>query len=1319
MSVDDELMLSLAAAIADGANIDWADVEARITEPGREDLLRHLRALAALGGACRSDNGGEPQSEAEPAVPLATGDITLGSGRFLVTRRLGSGAFGVVYEAYDTARAATIAIKRVRAVDIASIYDVKKEFRVLADLMHPNLVTLYDLFADGDDWFIVMELVRGVDFLTYVRGADGAPATTAPQAGGEAPSRIADWSRLERAVSQLVRAVCYLHERGKLHRDLKPTNVLVTPDGTLKVLDFGLTTEIVPDVMGESFRIRGTPAYVAPEQAAGQPATEASDWYSVGVMVFEAVSGERPFDGGFLQVLDAKQRHDAQPLSALRSEVPEPLDTLCRELLDRRPERRPGDAEIAARVARVWPASVEAAPRPPASRRTAPFVGRAAQLRVLDRAFDAAMAGRAQMVFVRGSSGLGKTALIRRFLAGLRQRQPTAVLLSGRCYERESVPYKALDNVMDRLSHYLRTLPSGEVDALLPRDVPALARLFPILQRVDSIATSRFRPATVANAHELRRRSFAAFRELLARLSDRRPTVLVVDDLHWGDSDSAALIADLMFGDDPPPLLFVACYRFEEMFSSAPLRTLVFGEQPAPAVCDLHEVEVAELSEQEAFELASALTTMQGGAVTNVESVVREAGGSPFFINELIQYSAAADRADLEATADAGHDGSSRVVLEAVIGARVRRLDEDARRLLHVLAIFGGPLQLSVAVAAAGLAEGGLHAVLLLRAAHLTRTRLGDAGEEIEFYHDRIREAVFADLAAGDVPHLHARLAAVLQEAGNVAPETLLVHFRGAGQLEAAHEQAVRAGDRARDAVAFDRAAAYYRTALGLSQLDGGRRHDIEVKLADALAASGRGYEAAHAYFAAAQGALAAEWISLQRQAADQLLRSGHIEEGLDAIRRVLAALGMEMAGSPLRALQSVLVRRLWLRLRGLGFRPRDKSQISEEQLVRVDACWTVATAIGVVDTICGADFQARHLTLALDTGDPFRVARALALDSAYAALGGSRTVGRQRTLTRVAQQLADQVGQREMLAYVTLAKGVGAFFQGDWTGAREFLQRAEPMLRECPTSIAWELDTTYFYHLVALFYLGEINEVVHRLPGFLREARERDDLTAATNLRTRIAYIIHLAADQPEAARQEVRQGMTTWSQTAFQAQHSWEMYVVGEIHLYCGRGVEAWRWINDHWPRLKRSLLLRIQAVRIESQYLLGRSALAAAIDPQWSAAECRRVIRCAARCARRLRREGARWAAPLAALLDAGVSTARDDVARAVRDLERAEQGFGEVHMALHAAIARRRRGELLGGAEGAALVEAANGWMRAQGIVRPDGIVDMLAPGRFVR
>jgi len=405
--------------------------------------------------------------------------------------------------------------------------------------------------------------------------------------------------------------------------------------------------------------------------------------------------------------------------------------------------------------------------------------------------------------------------------------------------------------------------------------------------------------------------------------------------------------------------------------------------------------------------------------------------------------------------------------------------------------------------------------------------------------------------------------------------------LRGAGQLDIAAEYALVAADRARDAVAFDRAASYYRLALELGSHEPSERRDIEVKLGHALAASGRGHEAAQAYFAAAEGALAAEQLELRRRAADQLLRSGHIDEGLAAIRQVLGALGMELASSPVRALQSVLFRRIWIRLRGLGFRIRDRSQMSDEEVVRVDACWTVATAIGVVDTICGADYQARHLILALDAGDPFRVARALALDSAYVALGGSRTVARQRALTELAQRLADQVRQPEMHAYVTLARGIGAFFQGQWKAAHELLDRAEPMLRECATSVAWELDTAYLYHLLALFYLGDVTELSYRLPGFLKDARDRDDLTASTNLRTRVAYLMHLAADNPDGAAEEVRQGMEPWARTAFNAQHSWEMYACGEIELYRAQGSNAWRLVNENWHFLRRSLLLRIQAV------------------------------------------------------------------------------------------------------------------------------------------
>ena len=196
-----------------------------------------------MSEAFRSDRSDEPTYPAldAPTAAQPIRDLTLGGGRFQVTRRLGIGAFGVVYEAFDSARAATVAIKRVRAVDVASIYDVKKEFRVLADLMHPNLVTLYDLFADGDDWFIVMELVPRCR-LPHLRPPARVGGATVRRRQPLRSARPTGRCSSEPS-SQLVRAVCYLHERGKLHRESKPTNVLVTADGVLKVLDFGLTTD--------------------------------------------------------------------------------------------------------------------------------------------------------------------------------------------------------------------------------------------------------------------------------------------------------------------------------------------------------------------------------------------------------------------------------------------------------------------------------------------------------------------------------------------------------------------------------------------------------------------------------------------------------------------------------------------------------------------------------------------------------------------------------------------------------------------------------------------------------------------------------------------------------------------------------------------------------------------------------------------------------------------------------------------------------------------------------------------------------------------
>ena len=216
-----------------------------------------------------------------------------------------------------------------------------------------------------------------------------------------------------------------------------------------------------------------------------------------------------------------------------------------------------------------------------------------------------------------------------------------------------------------------------------------------------------------------------------------------------------------------------------------------------------------------------------------------------------------------------------------------------------------------------------------------------------------------------------------------------------------------------------------------------GTIHRLNARLGDALANASRGAEAAAAYLAAVPDAPVADAIELQRGAAMQLLISGHIDKGLATLRTVLEAIGMALPVSPREALISLLMQRARLRLRGLGFRERDPSQIAPADLTRIDVCWSAGAGLSVVDTIRGADFQARGLLLSLAAGEPSRIARALAMEAAHAAsTGGSNG----RTTTRLfdrAAELASRVEDPYASGMVALARGVPLTSKGDGPSLR------------------------------------------------------------------------------------------------------------------------------------------------------------------------------------------------------------------------------------------------------------------------------------------
>jgi hypothetical protein len=247
----------------------------------------------------------------------------------------------------------------------------------------------------------------------------------------------------------------------------------------------------------------------------------------------------------------------------------------------------------------------------------------------------------------------------------------------------------------------------------------------------------------------------------------------------------------------------------------------------------------------------------------------------------------------------------------------------------------------------------------------------------------------------------------------------------------------------------------------------------------------------------------------------------------------------------------------------------------------------------------------------------------------------------------------------------------------------------------------------------MALVYLGELGEVGRRLPALLQDAEGRGDLFGSIRLRTRVLGIALLAEDDPERAASEIEEAIAQWSHQAFHIPHYNALWSRATVALYAGDARGAWDRLAGAQRALRRSLILRAQLARVEMGYLRARCALARAVAGEHEAA----WLAQAARDAGVLRSEATGWGDALAGLVEAGLAATRGDRSRALALVDRAEAGCDAAQMGLCAAAARRRRGELLGGEAGHALVESADAWMRQRDIRSPERMTALLAPGRW--
>jgi hypothetical protein len=1068
--------------------------------------------------------------------------------RFLVVRTLGEGGMGVVYEAFDKERGMTVALKTIRDAQGDAVYRLKREFRALQGVEHPNLVRLYDLFAEGNTCFYTMELIPGRE-LGAAGGARAAlgPAEATLQDGEDDRERF---EQIRLVLDGLCRGLEALHAAGLLHRDLKPSNVMVEDSGRVVLLDFGLVADAHAAVQHTvTGAVAGTVAYMAPEQARGEvELTAAVDRYALGVILFELLTGTQPFRGGPYVVLADKVSQDAPRARDFVADVPADLDELAAQLLSRDPVARPSLANIRAVLGRVTtdrrlPSSGNS------NRPVHTLVGRTEEQQRLLDALRSTAAARACIALVRGRSGIGKSALIAAVAREAEGRE-RALVLTGRCHEFETVPFKGLDGVIDSLSRYLKAASPEEVGRLLPPDLGDLATIFPVLRRIPPIASAFARRSTAERTvQRIRSAGLTCLRELLRRIAESTPLLVVIDDVQWADEDTSRALVELLRDQHPPAMMLLLGSRPDR---STPVIDELFGAGGRRATIDAERVtvELEPLNHAATTQLlrAELRTVGHDGSAHDqlVNALAVEAQGNPFAACELARFVR-----DEEGDFSASVAGRS---IDDIVVERAQALDPAARGLLDVIAVSGEPTDERVLRRAAGLSPDDRASTDALRAKLWIRSLRSGSATHLDAVHDRVREPIAEALSKPRAAAIHHALALALEGTETPPHDRLARHFAAAGEASLAHHHALVAADEARAALALRRASELLGLAVELAT--DAQRAALMPRYAESLADASLFERCAEAWDKAAELATGPERHQRSCRAAEAWLYAGRIDHGLGLFDRLAGKEGLRPSSNRYTSLVQTLWHRIRLRLTGFTARPRPLSEIPAQQLERLHTLRAMTIAYLPLDPFGGAMVHARWLRRALEAGHAEDTCVALTLEGCMASLVSSKS-GCERA-------------RKALLPFAAASSGAPADFwrlciDVTWAGLNEGASEAAASARLVEEAAeATALSPTYrsFVHFfVSVGLLRALSPNVHEARvRFIQQREQEAGPFAEIRLRTFWA-LYQLLRGNPESVLDRV-------------GQNAWEMtFKRPTLMSVGGRSVESWTllYLTDYQQALE----------------------------------------------------------------------------------------------------------------------------------------------------
>ena len=721
-------------------------------------------------------------------------------GRYRIEAELGRGAMGVVYRARDTELDREVAVKVLpgAALDPEARARLQREARAAAALNHAHIVGVYDVGEAAGAPFIVMELVEGAS----LRGAG--------------PLSLAEIVAIAR---QLCEALDHAHAHGIVHRDLKPENVLVARGGdgpVVKLADLGVAITGRARLTEEG-AIVGTAAYLAPEQALGRGVDGRSDLYALGVVLYERVTGRLPFTGDDALVVISQHLHaPVTPPRAFRADLPPALEGIILRLLAKDPAQRFADArEVAAALAELRLDGAAPAAVAPETARVAlleqlvrgRLVGRVAELHQLRELWRLAQQDRRHVALISGEPGAGKTRLAHEVVVFARLNG--GAVLQGGCYEYEAAsPYLPFVEALRRWVHEQTAetlrLHAGPVAAELVKLAPELE------SRIGPIA-----PSPALGPSEERLRLFDHVARFLQGVAGAGGLLLFIDDLHWADAGSLALLHYLMRNLEQERLLVLATYRELELDRAHPL---------AAALVEWERERLVTRVRLERFRLeetAALLASLFGQETVSPEfaAVVHgETEGNPFFIEEVVK--SLIEQGQIYRSGSGWDRKEVRELtipqsVKAAIGRRLDRLSPACADALHTAAAVGKAFSFAELAAASAAGEDALlDALDEACGAQLLQPRSADT---FAFTHDKIREVLVEELNPIRRRRLHQRIGEGLEklhgDAADSQAEKLAFHFNESGDLARGFRYGMAAARQAERLFALDEALALYERA--------------------------------------------------------------------------------------------------------------------------------------------------------------------------------------------------------------------------------------------------------------------------------------------------------------------------------------------------------------------------------------------------------------------------------------------------------------------------------------------------------------------------